>query len=194
MKDVLNFFAKRSNSGACEAFSENTGADILIISDTHGNTQAIKQLVKKYHGLITAVVHLGDHSGDMLRMAGPAVKMDMCHIVSGNTDPAICTYNERVIDVADKRIFITHGHRYNVKAGLDLLIYKARELQVDACLFGHTHHQTLFTQSDIVFLNPGSPSSPHFGTDRGYGLLRISNAGVITGELLTYWEDVCPEE
>jgi len=169
-------------------------ANILVISDTHGNIHAIKQLARNYHDSITAVVHLGDHAGDMIRAAGTAVKNDMIHIVNGNTDPPLNTYNERVIEIAGKRLFITHGHRYNVKLGLDTLIYRARELQVDACLFGHTHNQALFTQSDIVFLNPGSPSSPHFGTEKGYGLLRISDKGDVTGKLLTYREAVWQKE
>ena len=169
-------------------------ANILALSDTHGNIQAINQLLKNYQDSITAVVHLGDYVRDMARIVGTAEKSDIYHIVSGNTDLTTKIFDERVIEIADKRIFITHGHKYNVKAGLDLLIYKARELQVDACLFGHTHKQTLFTQSGIVFLNPGSLSYPYPGTDKGYGFIRISKEGDITGKLLTYREAVCQKD
>jgi putative phosphoesterase len=74
---------------------------------------------------------------------------------------------------------------------LDKLIYKAIELQVDACLFGHTHIPALFTHGGIIFLNPGSTVYPHTGTERGYGLLRISDEGEITGKLINYKESAC---
>ena len=193
MSDMLKF-AKSSNPKELETLLKTSGANILIISDTHGNIQAIKQLLENYHGLIKAVVHLGDNARDIIRIAGTAVKSNMYHIVNGNTDPEVAAYNERVIEIAGKRIFITHGHRYNVKSGLDMLIYRARELQVDACLFGHTHKQTLFTQNGIVFINPGSLSFPHMGTDKGYGFLSISEKGDIKGKLLTYQEAVWQEE
>lgn len=163
-------------------------ANILVISDTHGNSQAIKRLLENYRGLVAAVVHLGDHARDMVRLARTDSTPNMFHIVNGNTDPLVESYDERVINVADKRIFITHGHRYSVKSSLDSIVLRAQELQVDACLFGHTHVQTLFTQSSIVFMNPGSPTYPHPDQERGYGLLRISDEGVITGKLLTYRE------
>jgi len=168
-------------------------ANILVISDTHGNTGAIKNLLDNYQGMVAAVVHLGDYSRDMSRFTrGAEGGEDIYHIVSGNTDPLVEAYDERVIEVAGKKIFITHGHRYDVKTSLQRLIYKAQELQVDACLFGHTHDATTFTEQGIVFLNPGSPTYPAPEQDRGYGLLRITEEGTITGKLLSYREPSWP--
>lgn len=173
-----------------------SGANILVMSDTHGNAGVIKQLLENYQGMVAAVVHLGDYARDMARYARSDKDGNMYHIVSGNTDPLVTAYDERVIEVADKKIFITHGHRYIVKSGFDNLIYRALELEVDACLFGHTHAQVLFQHAgkdgDIIFMNPGSPTYPPPDAERGYGLLRITDEGIITGKLLSYREPYSP--
>lgn len=169
-----------------------SGTNILVMSDTHGNAYAIKQLLENYQGMISAVVHLGDYSRDVSRFAQAKHGSLDYHIVTGNTDPLVETYNERVVEIAGKKFFITHGHRYNVKISYDNIIYKAlelqQELQVDCCLFGHTHIPALFTENGILFLNPGSPTYPQPGTDKGYALIRISDEGKVTGKLLTYRE------
>ena len=174
--------------------------NILVISDTHGNSRLISTLLTNYLKVVTTVVHLGDHARDMVRFVRDKhVDDDLnkieFHVVNGNTDPLIDIYEERVIEVAGKSIFITHGHNYDVKSNLDRLIERAQELHVDACLFGHTHIPTLFTQNGILFLNPGSATYPHPDTEKGYGLLRISEGPdgtgpVITGKLLPYKDPV----
>ncbi|MCL1987554.1 MAG: metallophosphoesterase [Firmicutes bacterium] len=163
----------------------NSDFNVLVLSDTHGNLIPIHQLLKSYNGVISAVIHLGDHSRDMLRCMSTNSELSY-HIVNGNTDPLTSNLEDRVIELHEKRIFITHGHDYNVKVTLDRIIYKARELQVDACLFGHTHIPVSFMQNDILFFNPGSITYPAQGTERGYGMLRISEK--ITGKLLQYRE------
>jgi len=42
------------------------------------------------------------------------------------------------------------------------LIYKAKELEVDIMIFGHTHRPFLKEVGGIVLLNPGSPTEPRF--------------------------------
>ena len=157
---------------------------VLIMSDTHGNSMAIEQLLNDYKGRIATVVHLGDHVDDMLNF----IHEDTItyHIVSGNTDSFLDIFDERVIELIGKRIFITHGHMYDVKEKLDNLIFKTLEMKVDACLFGHTHVPVLFSKNDTIFLNPGSLAYSSTNTERGYALLRISQEGVVTGNLLAY--------
>ena len=164
--------------------------NILVMSDTHGNTQAVKYLLENYQGIVSDVVHLGDYARDIAHIARTGKDSPLYHIVSGNTDPLVESYEERVIEIAGKRIFITHGHRYDVKSKLDNLIYKASELQVDICLFGHTHTAVMFNHNGILYLNPGSPTYPRTDMDRGYGLVSISDEGTVAGKLLSYKEAV----
>jgi len=159
--------------------------NILVMSDTHGNRNAVKQLLDAYQKSIFAVIHLGDHSSDIIKNSNVAF-----HVTSGNTDPFVLSYAERVIDIAGKKIFITHGHKYDVKDGLDRLVYKAIELGVDACLFGHSHQPIVFKQDGILFLNPGSTTKPAMGSDKSYALMRISSEGKIKAKLHTFKENI----
>jgi len=158
---------------------------ILVMSDTHGNYKAVQQLLDTYLKHVSAVIHLGDITQDLI--SHNKTGLENFHIVNGNVDfMGNPDYEERVIELSGKKIFITHGHRYSVKSGLDNLVYKAQELGVNACLFGHTHQQIMFKQDGILFLNPGSPTYPRVGSEKGYALLRISEEGAISAKLLAY--------
>jgi len=159
--------------------------NILVMSDTHGNRNAVKQLLDAYLNSVSAVIHLGDHSSDICK----SDKAEF-HITSGNTDPTVAAYIERVIEISGKKIFITHGHNYDVKDDYQRLIYKAAELSVDACLFGHSHKPIVFEQDGILFLNPGSTTKPAMGHDKSYALMRISAAGEIKARLHTFKENI----
>lgn len=162
--------------------------NILVMSDTHGDHSAVSQLLNTYLSAVTAVIHLGDHTNDI----GPYAKnadIDF-HIVSGNTDPTVSAYIERVIEIAGKKIFITHGHMYDVKDGYERLIDKASKLGVDICLFGHSHKHVTFSHNGIVFLNPGSTTKPAVYHEKSYALLSISAEGEIKVKPHTFREAV----
>ena len=53
-------------------------------------------------------------------------------------------------------MFITHGHKYNVKMRLDSIYYKTLELDCNYLLFGHTHYPVCQNLNGIYVLNPGS--------------------------------------
>ena len=160
-----------------------SAADILVISDTHGNAEAVRTLLERYSGIVSAVIHLGDNVKDIAPFAKEGKDGIIYHIVNGNTDPPAEAYNERVIDIAGKRIFITHGHHFGVKTFLSVLEDKAKDLQVDACLFGHTHAAVTFESDGILFLNPGSTTAPAINHSRGYALLRITEEGAMKAML-----------
>ena len=162
------------------------GTNILVLSDTHGYIKAVTDLIDNYKNLVTHVIHLGDNSNDMIRFKHTNPHLNF-YDASGVNDPSSAQGIEQVIEIAGKKIFITHGHNYGVKTGLENIIYKAREIKVDACFFGHTHVQTSFTESGITFLNPGSPMFPAPDNPRGYALVRIAD-GEISVKLLEYKE------
>jgi len=164
------------------------------MSDTHGNTAAIQGLLSIYQNQVDAVIHLGDNAQDMQRFVSTDKNSDTFYMVNGNMDSESDDIKERVVEIAGKRIFITHGHHYNVKSKLDNIIYKAQELQVNACLFGHTHNPIMFKQEGILFLNPGSLTYPCPGTERSYGLIFISEDKGINGALFSYKEAATCQE
>ena len=73
----------------------------------------------------------------------------------------------RVLELWDRRLFLTHGHHFNVEHLPDpALSQGARVL-----LYGHTHVPLCRVQAGILCLNPGSVSIPKYGSWKGYLLL-----------------------
>ena len=109
---------------------------IAVVSDTHGNENTILKIrneIKERN--VKYMIHLGDNIDD-----------DVSYLVE-NID--------RV-----KGFFITHGHKYGVKMGLNNIFYKGKEVEVDAVLFGHTHIKIISKEDGLWIINPGSPSLP----------------------------------
>ncbi|MCL2707520.1 MAG: YfcE family phosphodiesterase [Defluviitaleaceae bacterium] len=158
------------------------GFTLLVVSDTHGDCAPIRKLLRLYSGKIDAAAHLGDGAADLLRVAGDFPKI-IFYAVSGFGEGAVCDA-EKTIFVCGKKILMTHGHMHHVKASLERIAYYAMEKEADACLFGHTHMAAMFTEGPVFFMNPGSVGRPAAGQAPGYGLLRISDGGVISGKLL----------
>ncbi len=47
--------------------------------------------------------------------------------------------DELIFMIEDKVIFLCHGDKYNVKYGLDEIEAKAKSIDADIVIFGHTH-------------------------------------------------------
>lgn len=150
--------------------------NILVISDSHRATEPIRQILKIYAGQVSMALHLGDHAQDLLRFQGAFPHIAM-HAVAGNCDSG--GEPEKLLTLHGRRILLTHGHRHQVKMSVDRLMYYAEEKEADACLFGHTHVPAVFDAGPVLFMNPGSIGQPRMGALPGYGLLRISELGVL---------------
>ncbi|NLW22642.1 MAG: metallophosphoesterase [Tissierellia bacterium] len=136
---------------------------IFVVSDTHGRT---KEFIDRVDRMEKAdlIIHLGDYVEDGLKIEKKTGIKTI--IVRGNCDFLSPGYSEEeILNIEGKKIFITHGHKYNVKYRIDNLIYKGLEMEADMVLFGHTHVPVLHKESDIIIMNPGSPSVPR-GVDR----------------------------
>ncbi len=144
---------------------------IAVISDTHGNTQ---QCINKLKDIadIDLIIHLGDNTSDTKEISN-ALHIEVL-MVKGNCDFYDSgSPDDRVIDLKNKKIFFTHGHKYSVKAGLNTIYYRGKELNADIILFGHSHTPLLVEHDNIVFMNPGSASLPRAGSKRSIGLIEI---------------------
>ena len=57
-------------------------------------------------------------------------------------------------------LYMTHGHRHNVKMGLYSLLREARNMNAQAVLYGHTHVADCHREEDGLWvLNPGACGS-----------------------------------
>lgn len=138
---------------------------ILVISDTHGNISNAERLIQKLNP--DYVYHLGDMCEDCRRLEN-AFPMKIIASVKGNNDFFDKSYpSERCFELGGKRIYMCHGHKFNVKSSLLSLIYKGKEVCADIVLYGHTHRAHLETIDGMTVMNPGASNT--------YGLLEIDN-------------------
>ncbi len=139
---------------------------ILVLSDSHAGLSFMRRCVEKMKP--DAVVHLGDYFEDaqVLSTEYPHVPI---HALPGNCDkyrllrpvPEILCY-----DVCGVRLFMTHGHRHNVKITTGLLIADGVRHDAAAVLYGHTHNADCRCLPDGMWvLNPGACGS--FGGSAG---------------------------
>ena len=90
--------------------------------------------------------------------------------VAGNNDFSLTALQEDVVEFSNIKLFITHGHKYNLNA----LFYKAEENNCNYALFGHTHISEKRVIDNITILNPGSISRPRDGSF-SYAVIEIEN-------------------
>jgi len=159
---------------------------ILVISDSHGDTSTIRKLLDHYNGKLATVVHLGDMARDLLQFEAKYPALTMV-AVAGNSDFVVSLPKQKVLTLGvpiSKRVLLMHGHTHNVNFNINRLMYYAAEQQVDACLFGHTHISAMFSHGSVFFMNPGSLSQPRGESKASYGILTIDTIGNITGDII----------
>ncbi|ROR28741.1 hypothetical protein EDD66_104337 [Mobilisporobacter senegalensis] len=130
---------------------------ILIVSDSHGRTTHLEGVLEKI-GPIDLLIHLGDIEGSEDYIEAIA-NCDVA-MVSGNNDYFTSLERDKIIVVNGYKIFLTHGHRYQVNYGTETIKEKGRQIGADIVMFGHTHRPLIDTSGDIMAINPGSISQP----------------------------------
>ena len=132
---------------------------ILIVSDSHGKMQNLRKAVDNMAGTMDRMIHLGDSLCSLETMeeiAGCPVD-----IVKGNSDSIMCAFPfSKVVQIEQYTAFLTHGHKYGGKWGIDAMKEDARANGAGILMFGHTHEPMIEPYGDVVVLNPGSISQP----------------------------------
>ena len=132
---------------------------IAVISDTHKMNRYIN-IAKDYIKNADVLIHLGDNSEDIDNLS-EGFKGDV-YCVRGNCDESNRYPKEQYIELEGFKIFFTHGDLYGVKRSVNMLYYRAKELEADIALFGHTHQQMIEEYNGVILMNPGSISLPNF--------------------------------
>lgn len=128
---------------------------IGIFSDSHGDCAALENLFGKM-GHIDAACFLGDVASDadyLRRLLGAMPHEPVLYAVRGNNDFASRLPDHLLIEIAQKRIWMEHGHLCRGALGLAL---RAKEQRADIALFGHTHMPLCEYAYGVLLLNPGS--------------------------------------
>lgn len=131
---------------------------IYVVSDTHGHVEGFLDKLEEI-GRPDRIFFLGDYIEDVEKMEN--VLGQEIIAVKGNNDFLDNKYNyEELIEIEGYKIFLTHGHLYDVNFDISNLYYRAEELGADLVFFGHTHRPIKVEENGITILNPGSPSFP----------------------------------
>ena len=154
---------------------------ILVFSDSHSAMRFMYACMDAVRP--DAVVHLGDHFDDGAALAEdfPSVRF---YQVPGNCDRYRCPPGtaEILVDrVLGVDLYMTHGHKHNVKLTLVSLLRDARVCRVQGVLYGHTHIADCHKEEDGLWvLNPGSCG---YGGGSA-GLMEVENGKIKSCRLL----------
>jgi hypothetical protein len=137
--------------------------DIGIISDTHGSLSPGAQSALSRADVI---MHAGDF--DTPEVLAALEKLAPVIAVRGNMDHGRWAAHLPAADMVSL-------------GGLDLyLLHNLNSLDLDPAtagvrvvISGHTHQPAAVRSSGILFLNPGSPTSPRHGADASVAMLQV---------------------
>jgi uncharacterized protein len=140
---------------------------VLIVSDSHGLTRELEVLRERHLDEVDLMIHCGDSQLDYEDKAitGYLTVMGNCDFGGYPLD--------MITELAGRKIFVTHGHRYSVKTSLMNLKYKAEETGADIVCFGHSHILGAEIIGKTLFLNPGSIRLPRERLEKTYVILDL---------------------
>ena len=147
---------------------------ILVVSDTHGDFYSFKKAVENERSA-DIIIHCGDSKDELeeIKMCFPNKAIIA---VKGNCDFGSTLPLEETRVIENKKLFITHGHLYNVKMSLYPICCKARQENADIVVFGHTHNALCEYDDGLYIINPGSLS----GSYASYAYIDITEKGIMT--------------
>lgn len=154
---------------------------IGVISDTHGDIQVLKEVIAAA-GAVDHWLHAGDYCQDGVWL-GEITNLPVT-VVAGNCDRMLAARADEYVDIAGKTIWLTHGHRNNVKYGVQDLIWWGKQYDSDIVVFGHTHVPYNAWHEGILLFNPGSPSLPRGGSSPSYGIIHIQENGIVEANIM----------
>ena len=148
---------------------------LLVMSDSHRNIDHMRQAVEKTGP--DAVLHLGDHLSDAQALSQLLPDLSF-YMVRGNCDFYGAGEDDLLLTLRSARVFMTHGHAYGVKRGIDAFIKHARALGVDVALYGHTHRALVRREYGLWIMCPGQMERNGKNSPASYGIVTIENGNV----------------
>jgi putative phosphoesterase len=158
---------------------------LLVFSDSHGDINHVRNVIEHIGKEMNSIIHLGDYCEDVKKIQREFPEY-LFHYVKGNNDYEKEVPNEKLLHVAGKTLLLTHGHKQRVYWGYQNISYWAEEKGADVVLFGHTHSPVNEMFGQVLLFNPGSISRPRQSNIPTFGILEITDAGLIEGHILEY--------
>lgn len=156
---------------------------VIVVSDTHQHTNNLLIKLKEIDN-IDLLIHLGDNISDGVKISNDLnVKLIG---VCGNCDYETDKFSyEKIVMIEGMKVLLTHGHKFNVKESIDRLYYRAKEIEADIVLFGHSHIPMHTRIENTLYLNPGSASLPKGSSKPSLGILFIEKK-IIDFEIVSF--------
>ncbi|MBB6282795.1 metallophosphoesterase family protein [Geobacillus subterraneus] len=152
----------------------------VIVSDSHGLTAELAQIVSRHRHEADLFIHCGDSE-----LPAEADEIAPFAVVRGNCDWTAAFPDERTEEAGGVRFFVTHGHLYGVKTSLLRLYYRAKETGANVVCFGHSHLAGAERIDEVLFINPGSIALPRGRKEKTYAVLTVGK-----GQALVQFYDV----
>ena len=150
---------------------------LLIMSDSHRNISRMLYAAEKTKP--DAIIHLGDHitdASELSRLYSDAIY----YMVKGNCDPG-AGKNEMLLEFGGVNVYVTHGHIFSVKRGLDALIGEALRKGASLAVYGHTHKPQIVQTPGLWLMNPGQMERHDSNRPASYGIVTIENGSFECG-------------
>ena len=134
----------------------------ILMSDTHGDAIGVRWILDQAWartGHVDAYFHMGDGAMDFISLKPFLLAHDpeaALYGVRGNCDfYAPNVEKSLVVPFGGTRIFMTHGHYYQVKSTLEIRDEEAESEGCSIALYGHTHRPAM-DMGRTLMINPGS--------------------------------------
>ena len=193
------------DAASVETLAKKKNASLLVLSDTHGHYPLFQRIVQKYGPAADALLFAGDGMWDIVRYLENAYEDEryraalppVLAFVAGNGDGdryRVCPGGQegredpdsehgyplavphtQTLTAAGHRVFLSHGNRYSVDIGTEVLVNVAKASGCEIAVFGHTHMPVAETVSNVLALNPGSPARPRGYSSPGFALLQLES-------------------
>ncbi len=147
---------------------------VLVVSDSHGRNGNLLLVMDRVKPDL--ILHLGDSEDDedLIMDEAPCPVV----MVRGNCDYGMSLPDEEIVTLGRHRVFLTHGHRHNVRFDLETLAEAALKYDCDTAIYGHTHMPEIEEENGVMIYNPGSISLPRqAGHKPSFMLLDVDKAG-----------------
>ncbi len=156
---------------------------IGVLSDSHASSidRLPRRLVDELSG-VDLVVHAGDYTGKTL--LEELRKLGNFKGVHGNMDPPEISQELpalETIEVGGFRIGINHPAEGGESLGIEERI-RAKFLNINAIIFGHTHRVKNEYKNGILYFNPGSATGTFPALTKTFGIIRVEQE--MNGEIL----------
>ena len=152
-----------------------------VISDTHGDRAILREAVLSA-GSVGHWLHAGDIYKDAIFLA--QISDAPVTAVAGNCDLGGGPFpEEERLAINGVNIWLTHGHRHNVKRTIQDLIWRGRQCGAAIVVFGHTHLPYKAWHDGALLFNPGSLRYPR-GEWPTFGVIDLGEGKNITAEII----------